>query len=118
MKTKFPKTLHELCNHPEFFCFGASSDDWINDPDRMARCHEAAEDGSDGSFHAEVIQDWRDFLDTLEEAERSAIWHELDSPESEAAEAELERLVKAIGDEIDACESWHESQGTLWNQIG
>lgn len=32
----------------------------LNDPDRAERCHDAAEYGSDGSTHREIINDWRE----------------------------------------------------------
>src|SRR4030095_10743784 len=34
--------------------------DFINEPERADRCHNAAEYGCDGKTHSEVIEDWRD----------------------------------------------------------
>lgn len=113
MKTaieSFPQSLRDLYSHPEFVPFGSSSDDWINDPDRMERCHEAAEHGCDGSTHAEVIQDWRDFLDTLEKDARR-------SCETDAEETALEETVARITEEIYSCEAWHKANGSLYMEI-
>jgi len=67
------------------------------DDDRFDRITEAAENGEDGSFHAEHIQDWRDFLATLK----------------------LPRKVtERIESKIEECEKWHEANGTLWQQCG
>lgn len=116
MKTRnaieFPRTLREIIEHPDFHPFGSSSDDWIDNPERMERCHEAAEDGCDGSTHGEVIEDWREFLDRLErEAIRAAMWHD-------RVMAEIQRRVAAITAEIDACEAWHTEHGSLEEQVG
>jgi hypothetical protein len=108
MKTapQHPTTLAELYNHPEFVPFGSSSDDWINDPDRMERCQDAAEYGEDGSFHSEIIQDWRDFLDRVD----SDLNRKLEEDEYE----QWETIKESIEAEIDACEQWHSDNGTLY----
>lgn len=116
MKTKntlqFPRTLRDLYSHPDFIPFPRSSDEWIHDPDRMQRCLDAAEHGAEGSTHAEIISDWREFLETLRsDALRQAAFHP-------RIEAWIESLAEDIEAEISACESWHESQGTLHAQIG
>ena len=116
MKTRnaieFPRTLQELYSHPDFLPFGSSSDDWLSDPDRMERCHDAAEHGAEGSTHAEIMGDWREFLARLEdEANRKAWAHDRVS-------AEIERRVAAITAEIDACEAWHEANGSLEEMVG
>lgn len=47
--------------------------DFINEPERAARCRDAAEHGCDGKTHAEVIDDWRDaFTYWLQERARDA----------------------------------------------
>jgi len=116
MKTKnhiqFPTSLRELSSHPDFIPFGSSSDAWIDDPERMQRCSDAAENGAEGSTHAEVIGDWRDFLICLEHrAKRHSLHHS-------RVEAEIERRAASIRAEIDACEVWHESAGSLHEEIG
>jgi hypothetical protein len=116
MKTRnhiqFPKSLREIIEHPNFRPFGSSSDDWIDNPERMERCHDAAEDGCDGSTHAEVMQDWREFLERLErEANRKTLWHD-------RVMSEVERRANAIREEIDKCEAWHEKAGSLNEMVG
>ena len=109
---KFPRALRELYSHPDFRPFGSSSDDWIRDAERMDRCHEAAEDGCDGSTHREVMDDWREFLERLEsDATRAAMWHD-------RVTAEIERRAESIREEIDKCEAWHEKNGSLDKQAG
>lgn len=100
------KTLNDLINSPNFQPFGSTSDDWINDGDRMARCHEAAENGAEGSTHAEVIQDWRDFLNSLTVTDE---WRDGDLSQND---------YDSIDAEIDACEAWHEEHGSLHQEIG
>jgi hypothetical protein len=104
--TPIPATLADLHNHPGFVPFGSTSDDWINDSDRMERCYEAAEHGEDGSFHAEVINDWHEFLERLD----SDFSRSMEEEEYEQWEA----VKESIEAEIDACEQWHEENGSLY----
>ena len=94
------KTLQDLLNSREYdaYRFGSSSDDWLRDADRMARCDEAAKYGSDGSTHGELIQDWRDCLRDC---------FDLDDD-----------VINSINAEIDLCEQWHEEHGSLDQEIG
>jgi hypothetical protein len=109
---QFPSTLRELYSHRDFIPFGSSSDDWINDRERMSRCSDAAEHGAEGSTHAEIIGDWREFLSRLEsDAKHHCLWHP-------RIEAEIERRAALIHAEIDACEEWHASAGSLHEEIG
>lgn len=101
----FPRTLCDLTNHPDFTPFGSTSDDWFHDAERMARCHDAAEDGEDGSTHYERLQDMRDNLAAMR---RDATYR------GERTEAILDVRVDAITAEIDACEAWHEENGSLY----
>jgi hypothetical protein len=115
----FPQSLEELYQSPDFIPFPRSSDEWINDSERMERCHNAAEHGGEGSTHAEIIQDWRDHLDNLEnDARRTIENQDLDDDGIEALLAGLVSCVAIITDEIDACESWHEKAGSLHSEIG
>ena len=82
---------------------------FIDDPDRAERCYDAAENGSDGSTHAEVIQDWRDYLATLKV---------IDPAYPDETGDISETVFAAITAEIDACEEWHEKNGSLHNQLG
>ena len=116
MKTRnaieFPRTLKELYSHPNFQPFGSDSDEWLRDAERMDRCHEAAEDGCDGSTHREIMGDWREFLARLEdEANRKAWMHDRVS-------AEIESRAQSIREEIDACEAWHTEHGSIDEQVG
>jgi hypothetical protein len=89
--------------------FGASSDDWINDRERMERCDAAAENGCDGSTHAERIDDMRDsFRDWIRYGRRKR----------NAFTAGYERFETAVLDYFDALERWHEQNGSLDEQIG
>jgi len=82
--------------------------DFINEPERAARCHDAAEFGADGKTHAEVIQDWRDaFSYWLSDETRSA-W----------SAAKGDRFGAAVCAYFDSVESWHEKNGSLWTEIG
>ena len=94
-------TLAELIDSDECDAnrFGSSSDDWLNDADRMQRCHDASEFGSDGSTHGEIIQDWRDLLDNY--------FDDLS-----------EQTRESIHAEIDECEQWHVNNGSIDQQIG
>lgn len=108
---KFPQSLGELKDHPEFQPFGAN-DDWVNEPERMERVWEAAEHGAEGSTHAEILGDWCEFLHRLRhEALGVALNHDRVS-------AEIERRADSIYAEIEACEEWHAERGTLEEQIG
>lgn len=69
---------------------------YLDDPDRKDRIEAAAENSEDGSTHAEVIQDWRDFLD-------------------QSNYSRSEKFI--IGKAIDRCEKRHEKAGTLNEQV-
>lgn len=83
--------------------FGSSSDMWIEDPERAQRCEDAASDGADGSTHAEHIADWRSAV--------SDWFHERYGWNGH------DRFQDAITMYLDELESWHEMNGTLWQQI-
>lgn len=84
--------------------WGASSDDWINDPARASRCHNAAEHGADGSTHAERIQDMRDGFAMWLRDRRSSKEHTL--------------FQDAVNAHFDDVEAWHERAGSLHQEIG
>jgi hypothetical protein len=88
--------------------FGSTSDDWINDSDRMERCADAAIDGSDGSTHRETIDDWRTAFESWIVDVRRRRRHG-DRPE---------RFIVAVLAYFDSVEAWHESHGTLDQTIG
>ncbi len=115
MKTRnaidFPATLRDLQSHPDFEPFG-SNDDWVNEPERMGRCWEAAEHGADGSTHAEILGDWWEFLHRLRHTALGIALHH------DRVSAEIERRADSIGAELEACEAWHAENGTLNEEIG
>jgi hypothetical protein len=89
--------------------FGSTSGDWINDPERMQRCHDAAEFGGDGSTHAERIDDMRDsFRD----------WVRYGRQNRNTMSAGYERFETAVLEYFDTLERWHEINGSLDEQIG
>jgi len=78
-----------------------------HDFDRSNRCEVAAENGSDGSTHAEVIGDFRDaFTDFMDERMRVRWQHSFD------------HFTDAVEAHFDALELWHENNGTLHKEIG
>ncbi len=115
-----PQTLNALLNHPSWDGFigdRLGNDLFINDPDRAERCYDAAENGADGSTHAEAIQDQRDFAEILYDEARRAVW-KLDGPEADEAEIELEDWQDTISALLDEVETWHETNGSLHQEIG
>jgi hypothetical protein len=90
-----------------------SNDLYISNPDRAIRCVEAAaKHGSDGSTHAEIIQDWRDFLSSLKVYDP-----DFDDPEDEADRDLTQEQYDKISADIDACEKWHDENGSLNQQF-
>ena len=79
----------------------------MSDPERADRIHEYAENGADGSTHAEVIEDWRDFLRTLKV---------IDAEFPEDGRDITQEAYDTIESEIEKCEEWHDKNGSL-NQV-
>lgn len=120
MKTELPTTVHALLNHPGwdgFISDKLGNDLFINDPDRAARIHDAAEDGCDGSTHAEHIEDWREFADILEREAQRDCDGETDD-ETDENEKAVETAFAALSADIDACEEWHRENGSLEIVVG
>lgn len=108
-----PRTIQDIINAPDFRPFPQSSDAWINDPDRMERCTNAAEHGAEGSTHAEIIEDWREYArQKYRDARQSLDYGD------EAGEARLDEAEAILDAEIDACERYHEAAGTLHQCTG
>lgn len=107
---QYPRTLSDLLRHPDFRQFGDTSDDWINDPERMARHDAAAVHGEDGSTHAERLDEMRENLRDI----RRALGYGL-KPRTEEI---LDQWDEAIEAEIDACEAWHAEAGSLHQLTG
>jgi hypothetical protein len=80
--------------------------DFINEPERAARCYDAAEFGADGKTHAEVIQDWRDAFETYVKYDRRSVG------------LYPARFSDAVNAHFDAVEAWHEQNGSLDQEIG
>lgn len=120
MFNDLPETLRDLYSSRGFDLYIGStqgSDFFINDPDRAARCHDAAEHGADGSTHAEHINDWREYAEQLREEASRIAWR-LDEPDDVRAEEEIQAWHDRITAEIDACEQWHADNGDLHEEIG
>lgn len=78
--------------------------------DRYERCHEATENGGDGSTHAEHLNDMRQaFSDWLRDRRYQK--------RNRLAEYPY-RLEAAVYDEIDSIEAWHQQNGSLEQEIG
>jgi hypothetical protein len=87
--------------------FGASSDGWIEDPERMERCERAAENGGDGSTHAEHMQDWREaFAIFLRDRKRNTM------------SAGYDRFEAAVTAYFDSVEAWHVANGSIDEEVG
>jgi len=111
------KTVSDLISLSEYDSYISDklgNDLFINDEERAARIAAAAENGADGSYHAEHLQDMRDFIsdclkifdteyDDIEEIEKYDI---------------TDIQEKALSAEIDEIELWHEKNGSLWHEIG
>ena len=84
--------MYRCKEYAEFNADRLGNDLYINDPDRADRCDEAAEYGSDGSTHAEIIEDWREFLDMIDVSQKTRA---------------------RIASEINRCEKWHIKNGSI-----
>jgi hypothetical protein len=119
--TDFPATVTELLELRAWVYFRESklgNDLFISDPDRADRIHEAAEHGCDGSTHAECMEDWREFMETLESDFSSQAWGMDDEMEADAFTEAWEARRDALAEEIDACEAWHAKNGSLHSEVG
>jgi hypothetical protein len=101
------RDLYSSQGYEYFISDRLGNDLFINDPERADRIHEASKDGADGSTHYETINDWRDYLKTLKAIDPD--WPEDGGDITDEA-------YTAIEAEIDACEQWHERNGSLHSQ--
>jgi hypothetical protein len=86
---------------------------FINAPERAQRMQDYAEVGCDGSTHQEVINDWREYLDTL--AIFDPDWHD----DSDKARCDITKATyDAITVEINCAEADLERKGILFSVIG
>lgn len=108
-----------------------NSNDFINCPYRAERCYEAAANGCDGSTHAEHIDDFREYGDSLFFDLTRAVENAIDGNEmwdtmSEEAAVDLvnsyweefEKCECAYEADCDALEDWHDKNGSLNQQVG
>ena len=80
---------------------------YLYDADRKARLDEYATEGSDGSTHAESIEDMRDFVNNVY------------SDSCSIDDVELkDKHIESIEQEITDCEEWHDKNGSLFDIIG
>ena len=127
------KLVASLPASPSDFCRESHFADWqserINEggmyrlgtsrSERFGRCHDAAEDGADGSTHAEHIQDFRDYGFELFDAARSELWRmDLSFDDNLAAEQAIELREGAFDKACNELESWHQANGSLEQQVG
>lgn len=137
-----PESVSDVLSVPEwseayYNWSAANSEDFINYPDRAARCYDAAADGCDGSTHAENIDDFREYGNdlfhdlnkALEQAiESHPMWDDLDEdnePQRLAVYDELvnqlwedfEKCEQAYSADVDALEDWHDKNGSLNQQV-
>jgi len=104
-QTRVKAFVHNFIRGHEVEALTSERDsDFINEPERAARCWDAAEDGADGKTHAEVIQDWRDAFEYYLQERRG---HEYPT-----------RFAAAVHADFDQTEAWHEKNGSLWEEIG
>lgn len=81
---------------------------YLSDAERADRMDAAAEDGADGSTHAETIDDWRSaFKSWLSDVRRGRRHGEYP-----------ERFATAVLEHFDAVEEWHEHNGSLYQERG
>lgn len=100
-------TLEDLYTSDEFMRWqdeNLGNELFLTNPDRANRIQEHNEFGSIGSTHQEIIQDWRNFLSTLEVEDK-------DFPEDKFNLTQAQ--YDAIEKEIDDCEEWHVKNGSI-----
>jgi len=79
---------------------------FISNLNRAERIHEYAENGSNGSTHEEIIDDWKDFLNNLSIQFRDDIDEDTQYDISEDTFDLIEK-------EIEECREWHRLKGSI-----
>lgn len=123
--------LHDEKLSNRYYNQSAEKDnDFINEPERAERCHDAASDGSDGKYHWEVIDDFREFGgELLKEAERAIddavdAWELWDTNptaaqlQRQAVDVEFQQCRLVFDKDCDELEQWHRTNGSYEQQIG
>jgi hypothetical protein len=114
LKIRTLKDLYQSREYEYYINSKLGNDLFINDPDRADRIHEYAEEGLDGSTHQEIIEDWRDYLDTLK-----AFDPEFDDDDEDLGKYDItQETYDNISKEIDETEKWHENNGSINKIIG
>ena len=115
--------LHDSKLSERFYTWQSEkSNDFINEPERAERCHNAAENGADGSLHCEVIDDFREFgAELLREQER-AIERKIDEIEEQGTvdliNEQFEECKQGFDAACDELEKWHIANGSYETEIG
>ena len=115
-----PKTISELLADGKFYDWQSeeiSSGGWSrksDSRDRFNRCYEAAEDGGDGSTHAEHIDDFRSYGKEIYRGLNSELFRCFGEGMDETKEDQLQDNLDAAQAEFesdcDRCEQWHEKK--------
>lgn len=120
MQTAIITNLNTLLGSRFFDSFQGGklgNDLFLSDPDRASRNYDAAENGCDGSTHAEHIEDMREAND-LAEREVYRAQFIAQGYDADCASMLAEALKEYIAADIDDCEAWHEKNGSLDQVIG
>lgn len=125
---EIPETISEMLADSQFsseyYSYSAEKDsDFINEPERAKRCHDAASDGCDGKYHSEAIEDFREYggilFDALEKKVDSVVSDsDISDIEAEEIEEQFEYCKSAYFADCDRLEEWHEKNGSLYEIIG
>ena len=87
--------------------------------ERYSRVYDAAENGADGSTHAENISDFQDYCDNYFSEINRAAWRlDLDSQGADSLQDEIDGAQEAVEADIQALWQWHDKNGSLYQQVG
>jgi len=104
-------TLSEMYNSREYQDFISEklgNDLFLSNPERAERIAEYAEDGINGSTHNETIEDWREFLESL-----NTFDSEYDNPEDIVNYDITMDTYNIINEQINQSEQWHINNGSI-----
>lgn len=123
-----PESVSDVLSVPEwseayYNWSAANAEDFINCPDRAARCYDAAAEGCDGSTHAEHIDDFREygsdlFRDLRREFERVIESDDYTTEQETDGYNLLDECEVAYEQDCDSLEDWHFQNGSLNQQVG
>lgn len=127
MKTKLIDLFLQSDSYQYSMCSSAESMP-LNYPERYERVLEAAKHGAEGSTHYEVIDDWRrwyvywtdelekEFVENAKKKNKDLIDAGVDF--EYCFEETKRQIQEAFEEELDSLEEWHESNGSLHQQVG